>query len=367
MPQSLDISKFRFGIEHEFASLDSANNFLDFSNTSYEDFARVIDKLPEYPSDAEMLRTGDLGIKAKRWYIEGFERFSRNGEYLRTDPKGFEIRTPICASIEEAISTLKADLALWQEVAAPFGYRPLRTALNPYRDEFVPEPPLNDWELKDRATPEEQTAYIHMLTYGPDLSFSHPDLDADACIEIGKKLTYYSPFIVPFSYTSPFYRGELWGGYSRRTFYRTGERPSVLVFLADESKIIPSFPTLTDRARIPAEAGRIEFKAFDCPPDLDLYEPLAALLIGLVLDETLPGRLLTPSASDHQFSATQAFDSEVIYEGSREILNAARNALPEEWRSKLVRLEQMLESRRVPASDMIDRYQESGSILKAIE
>lgn len=367
MTKFLDISKFRFGIEHEFAALDEAGNFLDFSNTSFEDFARIIEEMPIYESDAEDLRTGDLGIKSKRWYIEGFERFSETGEYLRTDPKGFEIRTPICNSIDEAVTTLTRDFELWKKVAKPYGYRPLRTALNPFRSEFVPRPALNPWEIKDRSTPEEQTAYIHMLTYGPDFSFSHPDLSADDMIDIGKKLTYYSPFIVPFSYTSPFYKGELWGGYSRRTYYRTGERPSVLVFLGDESKIIPSFPTLTDRARIPAEAGRIEFKAFDCPPDLELYRSLGALLIGLVLDDTLEGRLLTPSAESHKHSATRAFDAEDIFEGAREILRAARAALPASWGADLDRLDAMLEARQVPAHDMIDAYKENGSILLSVE
>lgn len=367
MVKPLDISKFRFGIEHEFPVINRDDHFLDFSNTSFQDFDRIIEELPEFSSDANTLRTGDLGIKSKRWYIEGFERFSEKGEYIRTDPKGFEIRTPICDTIEEAILTLSVDYVRWKECAEKYGYRPARTALNPFRTEFIPHPPLNSWELEDRSTPEEQTAYIHMLTYGPDLSFSHPDLTSDEIIEIGKKLTYYSPFIVPFSYSSPFYQGELWGGYSRRTFYRTGERPSVLVFLEDESKIIPSFPTLTDRARIPAEAGRIEFKAFDCPPDAQLYGSLAALLIGLTLDDTLGGRLLTPSAEAHQHSATHAFDAEDIFEGSREILSAARAALPKDWKCQLDRLDDMLAERRVPAHDMIDTYKESGSIIASVE
>jgi len=363
----IDINNFSFGIEHEFAALDKHNQFLDFSNASFEDFARVIEELPLIDSDAQTLRTGDLGIKLKRWYIEGFERFSEDGSYVHTLPKGFEIRTPICNSLDQAVDTLTRDLALWSEAAKPYGYRAAWTALNPFQGEFVPHPPLNDWEVKDRSTPEEQTAYIHMITYGPDISFSHPDFDVDQTIDIAKKLTYYSPYTVPFSYTSPFYENELWQGLSRRTYYRTGNRPSVLVFTSNASKIVPSSPTLTDTARIPAEAGRIEFKAFDCPPDLEMYHSLAALLIGLTLDNTLSGRLLVPDSKLHKHSAVHAFSARDIRDGSAEVLAAARAALPPAWRKKLDRLDSMLASRQTPAHDMIQRYKESASIIAAIQ
>lgn len=357
---------FRFGLEHEFAVIDSAGRFADFTNTTFEEMDRVVAELPVFDTDYPTLRVGDLGIKLKRWYIEGFERFTDDGTYLRTDPKGFEIRTPICQSLDEALGTLAADLARWTEVASRFGYRPARTSLNPFQRRYVPHPELNAWEVEHRKTPEEQTAHIHMLTYGPDISFSHPGLTTAATVDIGKKLTYYSPYIVPFSFTSPFFGGELWGGYSRRTYYRTGPRPSVLVHVGHDRDIVPSFPTLTDRARLPAEVGRIEFKAFDCPPDIGLYRPLGTLLLGLALDDTLPGRAIVPDEGSHKRSATNAFDDAEIRDVAAEVLEAARAALPPEHRQLLEPLDAMLEARRTPAHAMIDAYRESGDIMSAI-
>ena len=44
-------------------------------------------------------------------------------------------------------------------------------------------------------------------------------------------------------------------------------RPAARVFVDDPARRIESRPSLTQPPRIPAEAGRIEFKAFDPCPD----------------------------------------------------------------------------------------------------
>jgi hypothetical protein len=100
-----------------------------------------------------------------------------------------------------------------------------------------------------------------------------------------------------------------WPGYSRRTYYRTSLRPATLVFLADDAEgrrlHIDSFPTLNNTARIPSEVGRIEFKAFDCPSDPEMYRSLGALLMGLALDDTLPKKRTTPDSDPHKTAATK--------------------------------------------------------------
>lgn len=369
-----DFNQFRFGIEHEFPSVDGSGSLVDFESATYEDLARVIADLPDHPEDASSLRTGDLGIKAKRWYIEGFERFDESGAYLLTDPKGFEIRTPICDSLAAAIDNLNESISFWDRAAGAYGYSSRTGALNPFRAEYVPDPPLNAWELADRNTPEEQTAYIHMLTYGPDISFSHPGFAAEKTIDIARKLTHYSPFIVPFSFTSPFFMGEPWGGYSRRTYYRTGQRPAVLVFTDDATLVESTFPSLVEPARIPSEVGRIEFKAFDCVPAVGMYRALGTLLVGVALDETLAGRSTVPSAEMHQLSAAEAFGSDVILEGSREVLAAAKQALPEAERRYLAPLEGMLDTKLTFAHTMVRTFERevaagasgSNAILKAM-
>jgi hypothetical protein len=364
--KSINVSHFKWGIEHEFPVTNHSGEFCDFTNTTFEDFNQLIAVMPTYASDYPGLRVGDLGIKSKRWYIEGFERFSETGEYLHTDIKGFEIRTPICHSLEEAVETLKIDFALWEEKAKPLGFSAASVAHNPFQVEFIPTPPLNSWEVTHRQTPEERTAFIHMLTAGPDMSFSHPDLTTEKTIDIAKKLTFYSPYIVPFSYSSPFYQGDLWDGLSRRTYYRTGRRPAVMVFVEKDEALIKSQPTLTDKARLQAEIGRIEFKAFDAIADIDLYRSLGTLLLGITLDDTLEGRAIVPDQALHQLSATHGFYDDAIFAQTKTLLKAAKQALPSDYHDSLEYLDNMLEGRRVQADRMIDTFKETGSILRAI-
>jgi hypothetical protein len=202
-----------------------------------------------------------------------------------------------------------------------------------------------------------------MLTYGPDLSFSLKDLSTEEIIDLGKKLTYYSPFIVPFSYSSPFYGGNLWHGLSVRTYVRTGPRPAVMVFIDEPEKLIHSNPSLTKKARIPAEVGRIEFKAFDSCADFALYSALFALLKGLAIDQTLTGRAVVPDGALHQLSAQEGFANDHIFSGATEVLHAVRIVLAGDADGELLApIEDLLAQRKTPAHRLIEEFNDLRSI-----
>ncbi len=305
---------FYYGIEHEVAFLGPDGKFADFTNTRYSDFDQIIARLPVYADDYPQLRIGDAGIKKKRWYIEGFERFLDSEDVVECVPKGIEIRTSVHTEIAGVLKELRESFDLLQETAAEFGYTPALVSFNPFQKEFEPRPPLNEYEReRRRASPEKGTAEIPMMTQGPDLNISGDGLSTEQIIDAGKKWTYYSPYMLPFSYSSPFFQGGLWGegeawrGYSIRTYVRTGRRPAAMVFLVDKRDLIKSSPSLTKLARVEREAGRIEFKAFDSCGDFTLYAALLALLKGLLLDERLAGRALVPDAKLHQLSAQLGF------------------------------------------------------------
>lgn len=360
---------FLFGIEHEVAFLNKEGKFADFACTKFADFAQIVDRLPIYPDDHLQLRVGDAGIRKKRWYIEGFERFADSDKVIDCLSKGIEIRTTIHSHIQSAIDELSDSFRLLTEVAADFGLSPVLTSFHPYKTVFEPQPPLNEYEIKQlQAYPDEQTANIYMVTYGPDLNISVPDLPIEQVIDIGKKLTYYSPYIVPFSYSSPFYNGTLWEGLSVRTFIRTGKRPAALVFVPEAEQLIKSVPSLTKIARLPAEVGRIEFKAFDSCDDFSIYAALLALLKGLVLDESLSGRATIPDTGLHQLSAKFGFSNEDIFRNTTEILQAAEVALGDDPDVKLLApLKLMLEQRQTKSQELIEIFQRIGSIEETLK
>lgn len=361
--------KFFFGIEHEVAFLNKEGKFADFSCIKFADFEQIIEKLPTYFNDYPQLRVGDAGIKKKRWYIEGFERFVDSEKPIDCLPKGIEIRTTIHSNIENAVTELSESFRLLCEVAANYGFSPALISFNPYKTAFEFQPPLNDYEIRRRqASPEKQTAHIPMLTYGPDLNISASDLSVERLIDIGRKLTYYSPYIVPFSYSSPFYNGDLWDGLSVRTFIRTGKRPAALVFVEKQEQLINSVPSLTKIARIPAEVGRIEFKACDSCGDFSIYAALLALLKGLILDETLLGRATTPNAALHQISAKEGFDNEDIVINSTKILQASEVALGDDRDVHLLTpLKVLLAKRKTQSHDLIEVFQQVGSIEEVLK
>ena len=279
-------------------------------------------------------------------------------------PKGIEIRTTINTDIHSTIAELSESFRLLKETAAEEGFLPVLISFNPYQDKFVPNPPLNEYEIKQiQASAETQTEKIAMLTFGPDLNISMVGLTTERIIDIGRKLTYYSPYIIPFSYSSPFYKGSVWEGFSVRTFMRTGKRTATRVFVEKREELIDSFPSLTQIARIPAEVGRIEFKAFDSCSDFSIYAGLLALLKGITLDESLPGRATIPDAAKHQMSAQEGFDNEEIFTNATEILEAVEIALENDSDLNLLApLKTLLEKRESPAHELLRLYKHTGSI-----
>jgi hypothetical protein len=363
-----DSIMFQFGIEHEVAFLNQDGTFADFSCTSFAKFDQIIEALPTYTEDYAHLRIGDAGIKKKRWYIEGFERFRDSEKVIDCLPKGIEIRTTIHSEIDSAITELSTSFNLLREIATSFGLTPVLVSFNPFHTQFVPNPPLNEYEIQRRqASPEKQTANIPMLTYGPDLNLSVAGLSTEQLIDIGQKLTFYSPYIVPFSFSSPFRGGDRWHGLSVRTYERTGARPAAMVFVERTQDLIKSTPSLTKIARLSAEVGRIEFKAFDSCDDFEMYAALLALLKGLILDQSLSGRATIPDRALHQQSAIAGFDDPNIFLNAVQVLSAVEVALSHDRDfDKLASLRAMLESGKTPAHRLIDSFTTTGSIAAAL-
>ena len=357
--------RFRYGIEHELAILRDGV-YADFTDLTFDELQSVVDALPFDAADYPDLRVGDQGIKRKRWYVEGYERFDDQGDLVRCDPKGLEVRTRIHGSVDAAVGALAADVDLMNAELGRHGLATCAIGFNPLRTAYVIDPPLGEWERAHRiGSPEERTAHLHMVTYGPDLNLSADGLDV---LDAARKLTHYSPWLVPLSFSSPFREGKPWGGLSARTSMRTGARPAAMAFLGPDAEQVASDPSLTQLARLPAEIGRLEFKAFDAIGDLALYGELLSLLTGLVLDDTLPGRRTTPDAAAHRHVATVGLTDDAVHAGTGALLTAAEHALADRPAdlARLAALRRRWDRRESAASAMLAAYAAGATLTEVI-
>ncbi len=225
--------RFRYGIEHECALLHTDGRFADFTEHHVRRAAgRGRRACPRTRPTTRTCASATRGSSASAGTSRATSGSTTAGELVRCDPKGLEIRTRIHDSVDAAVDALRADLGRLDAALAQHGLRTTTIAFNPLRSEYVIEPPLNDWERAHRlGSPEERTAHLHMSTYGPDLNLSCADLGPADLVDVGRKLTHYSPWLVPLSFSSPFRDGSRGAGCRRAPRVRTGVRPAALVFL----------------------------------------------------------------------------------------------------------------------------------------
>lgn len=357
---------YKYGIEYEVGLLQN-DTFLDFSNTHYSELQKYIDQLPEYEIDLGKLRIGDAGIKKKRWYLEGFERYDQAGRVIDSPSKGIEIRTTPHTSIQDALDELRNSYKIMQSQLESNNITVAHIAYNPFRKPFMPNPPLQPWEKKMRSSPEDQSAYLHMMTYGPDVSLSNSEWSTEQTIQIAKKLVFYSPFISALSVNSPFKEGVLTGNKSERIAYRKGARPAVLCFVPAEQYIIPNIkPTLTTLARLPAEVGRIEFKGLDCVPSLEFYAGVLALIKGIALSSELQETRDTPDNDLLERVGNAGLEDDEIFKTARNIVSIAKKELLEQEAALLAPLEEILSTRTTYADKLIERYTSNQNIIELL-
>ena len=134
----------------------------------------MVDALPEDPADYPDLRVGDQGIKRKRWYVEGYERFDDAGELRALRPQGPGGAHPHPRLGRGGRRRAGAPTSTcWTPSWRGAGSRRAPSGSTRCAREYVIDPPLGEWERAHRiGSPEERTAHLHMVTYGPDLNLS---------------------------------------------------------------------------------------------------------------------------------------------------------------------------------------------------
>lgn len=358
------------GIEFEYLLVDSAGPTLgrirDFRNLPFAEIRALLEEKPGRNDTS--LATGDLGIRSGYWYLEGDERFAEDGSFCGMAVKGVEIRTPPAPNVTQAIQSLLTIERQLSVVLAQGGLELAIVSFNPVCAGYHYDPPLNAWERHLRATDPEyadDAAHVTTLSYGPDINLSQPGWTLEQNVDAARKLNHYAPYLIPFSFSSPFYDGRIWTGYSKRTHERAGQRPAVKLFLdAQSTTALAASCCLIRPARLPAEIGRIEFKAFDAHPTLDILAACCHLLEGVCLADDLPERSEQTDVALYRRAAQAGFADDTIRAGASEVLTKARAALLRAGDltavAALAALEALLASQRTPAHALLERYRLTG-------
>ncbi|MEY4578956.1 MAG: hypothetical protein RL701_3659 [Pseudomonadota bacterium] len=359
----------RCGIEFEYLLIDtqgeSTGRIRDFSNLTLPEITRMLGDKPG--RDDTRLATGDLGIRSGYWYLEGDERFDEQGQFRTLIVKGVEVRTPPADSVAEAVRSLVELEAALSERLAQHGLGLAINSYHPVHVGYAHDPPLNAWEQRlRRSEPSYDGSLVSTLTYGPDINLSFAGWTAAQCLDAARKLEAYGPYIVPFSFSSPYYAGALWGGVSKRTWERAGQRPVVKLYLDEKQAYLGASSRLVHEARSAHEHGRIEFKAFDVLPSVTLLTACTQLLVGVCLDEQLPERTETADVALYRRAALHGFADPAVYAGAATLLERATAALLRcegaESASTLEPLVALLAQRSSPAASLIALHAQTGRL-----
>ena len=352
------MNEAKFGLEAEYALVRPDGRFADFTNTHYSEVRQLIDPLPDYRHPE--LRIGDAGIRVKSWYVEGDERFDEQGRSVGLAFKGIEIRTAVFPTIDESLASLRDLRSMLDRELKARNWSYVAIGFNPCTKSY--DPTYTPWETAFQALHiAHHLPQISTLSYGPDLNFSFSNDSAERVLEIVRRLTYYSPYIVPFSFSSPLLGGALWDGLSYRTYRRTGDRPAALAHLSGTH----AHP-LVKEADPASQHLRIEFKAFDMVADDQLLAELFYLIFGISMADPgkLPGAADLPDRQLHQKVARTGFDDDEFREGAGKVLAVSRHSLKAAgYRSEFPLIEEMLALRRTPAHAMRESFLKTGSVF----
>lgn len=265
---------FRFGLEAEFALVESSTlrplwwRDLPFKKLDQLFSGLSLDGIPSL----EGLAAEPPHEKLMPWIVEGYGVPGEDFKVVDALPKGVEIRTPVCTSIDQTLEVYATLYARMKQGLASMNWTPLALSHHPLESHF--EGPQNK-----RRHDYWRWAMEVMTTYGPDINLSFPsDITQKLFSDLpglNAKVDYYAPAMAAVSLNSPLKDGSPWEikgarGLSYRTFRR--------------SIIAPPIELHED------ENHRIEFKVFEMTPNADDFRAYFLMTLALFLDDGLRGR-----------------------------------------------------------------------------
>ena len=344
---------FTFGLEAEFLLVDS-DSFRPLWHPDL-DFRELHDLVAEIPfsdlaGDFSCLKLEAPHRRASPFVVEGYHVPNHRFEMVDLLPKGIEIRTPRCSTIEDCVRSLGVLFERLRGALASFRMLPVALSHHPLHASFCG--PQNK-----RRFDFWQWAMSAMTTYGPDINISlPPTLRQKFCaVRANRRFDHDLPALAALSYGSPFVEGKPWRPYGKTGLsYRTYKR----------STIAPVWEFHPD------QDDRIEIKPFEMATDLRDYQCYFLLSLAVLLDQQ--GPVSSPAARVYEAGANSYLgitDSPFIRSKLGDFFLRARENLAR-WgfdATPLQTMEQRLETGRLPAHDMLQVYERGASMEEVLE
>jgi carboxylate-amine ligase len=339
-------NRFHFGLEAEFLLVD-AQSFcpLWHRDLKFGTLNAALEAIPVDEFECDSFKIEPPHRKASPYIVEGYHLPDPEMKPIDLLPKGVEIRTPVCSSIDECLAALKMLHTRLQETLAELRYRAAALSFHPIEVNF--EGPQNK-----RRHDFWQWAMEAMLTYGPDVNVSVPTSLAERIDlnDLNSKVNYYAPALTALTLASPLRGGDLWRirgrvGKSIRTYHRSATAPAIEIH--------------------PDEGLRLEFKPFEMTASLTDFRNYFLLWLALILDNELKGRASDQTrVYDLGRVAYSGVQAETVLERANEVLNRAQEAL-DPWGFNCESLEvfkRRLETGHLPADEIITVFEQEKSI-----
>lgn len=336
--------QIRFGLESEYLVVNKA----DFSPLWHHDLSfEVLNEIFESVSLAGIPSCEGLDLEPPQtkllpFVVEGYHLPDMAAGAKEILPKGVEIRTPVCDSLEHVLSVHKILFSRLKSAMNENGYDLVCLSHHPIYSKF--SGPQNK-----RRHDYWQWAMEVMTTFGPDINVSFPEQIYSMITEedLESKINYYGPALSALSVASPFCDGQPWqtsNGFGKS--FRMHKRS----YIAPPIEFHPN------------ENNRYEFKVFDMPNSIEEIEAQFLAFLALVLDTSLKGRASKQSRIyDLGQVARYGLKAEDMSKRVKELLEKAPIVLAE-WGFDAKALNIFNErflSGRTPADDMIDLYNKS--------
>ena len=342
---------FKFGLEAEFLVVRKS----DGAPLWHQDltFSFLNGLLESIPLDGIPAMDGcDLEKPHKKlmpYVVEGYHMHDADGTPIDMKPKGLEIRTPVCTSLDECMSVFETLLKRMQEALAPHDLIAVALSHHPTQSKF-------EGPQSKRRYDFWQWAMEVMTTFGPDINVSLPPELRERFnrADLEAKIDYYGPSLAALSVAAPFLNGEVWKfrgqqGHSFRMHKRSVIAPPIEIH--------------------PGEDWRLEFKVFDMANSTTEFRAQFLCFLGLLLASDLEGRAYHQTrVYDLGQVARHGLKAETVRERLTEFFTKSERALVD-WGfdvKPLALFKDRLRTGITPAEEMIREFENSRDLASVL-